>query len=281
MGSRALAGGMVIGAAVLSTVVAYFLFAGPTAPAESADASSTTTTEAQAPSSDHPIYVDASEVIVGPAVLVPGEVLVSGRQVSLEYELHHVTPVEGLPNGQSFVPFQGFQDVPPEEAVLVFPEAWTLLVDDTEVAGTVANPNARAARFQVPEGVTASRIQAAWIDGYRLLIPVDIPFTLGASQSGIEIVPGVEASIIQVSDQGEETIVRVELSFSDPDLDGGVDVLAIGEGVVASVREAEGGPRWNLTYDGPPRDVYEMTLNGTMWLLVDGRIDVALEGRDG
>lgn len=281
MGTKPLIGGMLIGTALLAGVVAYVATAEPASTGE-VEAADTTTTTSVVTSESNPVYVDTTEVVVGPAVLVPLGVRFSGRQTSIDFDLYQLTPVSGLPPGARFVPFQGFVEVDPAEAEVVFPTDWSLLVDGTEVQGSVANPDARSARFDLPEAVTASRIESAWIDAYRVRIPLDIPFSLSSSEPQTEVVPGVVATLIQVSDQSDSAIVRVELRTTDPLNLAGLDVAGAGPGVVSSNREAEGGPRWNITFEDNPGDAgWQFTLVGTLWHTVVDRIDVPLEGFDG
>jgi hypothetical protein len=281
MGSKTFAGGILVGVAVIAGGVSYVAFSGSDEVTE-AIGSDSITPPVRRTAELNPVYVDVGEVVVGPAVLVPLDVSTSGRQVSINFDLHQLTPVEGLPPGAAFVPFQGFVAVEPFETEVVFPTDWILVVDGAEVPGTVANPDARAARFDIPDGVTASRVEAAWIDGYLIRVPLDIPFTLSSDEPRKEVVPGVAATLVQALDQNDTTIVRVELSVSDQIDLSGFDVVGAGNGVVSSNREAEGGPRWNITFEGRPGQAeWQFTLVGTLWHKVEGRIDVPLEGFNG
>ncbi len=265
----------------MAAVASYLLF-GSTADAtvDGASTTSTTTVDSGDPAPGT-VYVSENEIPLGPSVLVPTDVDVDGRRVSIEYDLQQLAPIEGLPAGFVFVPFQGFQELTPADAETVFPTSWTLVVDGTEVPGTVANPNARAARFDIPDGVTASRLESARIDSYHIQIPLDQPFTLSPSNPSHEIVPGITASLAQVSEQSSTTIVRVQVTVSDPLTLGGIDVTARGEGAIVSVREAEGGPVWNLTYAGEAGEEFSMSLVGSMWFEVPGPWPVDLEIDDG
>ncbi len=282
MASKAQIGGIMVGAAVVAGACSYVLFGSTTqVTPEAVESTTTSTTEAVAQGVPQPIYFSSDEIPLGPAVLVPNDVVVSGSEVSIQYDLHHLAPVDGLPGGAVFIPFQGFAEVSPEEAETVFPSAWTIVVDGTEIRGTVANPRARAARFTVPDGTTTSQIESARIDSYLIQIPVDLPFRLTLANPTAEILPGVSASLIQVSEQADTTIVRVEISVTDPLNLGSIDVHGQGEGSIVSVREAEGGPVWNLTFAGGPSDGYDMALVGSMWIAVEGRWDVRVGSNDG
>lgn len=280
MTSRTLTGGIIVGVALLAAALSYVVFSAGSDAVISAPTSSSSTAP-DAPQEPDIFYVSPNEIPLGPSVLVPTSVDVSGRRVSIEYDLQQLAPIEGLPAGFAFVPFQGFQELTPADAETVFPTAWTLVVDGTEVPGTVANPNARAARFDIPDGVTASRLESARIDSYHIQIPLDQPFTLSPSSPSHEIVPGITASLAQVSEQSSTTIVRVQVTVSDPLTLGGIDINARGEGAIVSVREAEGGPVWNLTYAGKPGEEFSMSLVGSMWFEIPGPWPVDLEVDDG
>lgn len=280
MASKALTGGIIVGAGLLAALVAFLFFSSTAPLSESAAESTTTSTLAVGDEEPKVVYVSPNEIALGPAVLVPTDVKVVDRQVSIEYDLHQLAPIEGLPGGVAFVPFQGFTEVTPAEAETVYPASWTIVIDGTEVAGNVANPNARAARFAVPDGVTASRLESARIESYLIQIPLDQPFSLSSGSPSYEIVPGVTATLDSVSEQSNTTIVRVRVAVADSLNLGGIDVNGRGEGSIVSVREAEGGPVWNLTYAGSATDTFEMSLVGSMWFEVKGPWTVDLKVND-
>jgi hypothetical protein len=145
-----------------------------------------------------------------------------------------------------------------------------MVIDGTEVTGTVANPNARAARFQVPDGLTASRLESARIDSYHIQVPLDQKFSLSSDSPVVEIVPGITATLIRVSEQSSTTIVQVLVAVVDPLNLGGIDVVGVGDGSVVSVRSAEGGPVWTLTYAGDATESFAMSLVGSMWFEIQG-----------
>jgi hypothetical protein len=71
------------------------------------------------------------------------------------------------------------------------------------------------------------------------------------------------------------TIVQIELlSDSGSSLDS-LRVSGTGPGWVSAVREAEGRPRWNLTYDADaaPAEIH-IRVEGATWLTVDTEVDV-------
>jgi hypothetical protein len=270
MSSKALSGGIIVGAGLLAALVSYVVFSSTPATLDAVEADTTTSTDAAVGGDPKVVYISADEIALGPAVLVPTDVSVVDRQVAIEYDLHQLAPIEGLPGGVAFVPFQGFEELTPAEAETVYPSAWTMVIDGTEVTGTVANPNARAARFQVPDGLTASRLESARIDSYHIQVPLDQKFSLSSDSPVVEIVPGITATLIRVSEQSSTTIVQVQVAVVDPLNLGGIDVVGVGDGSVVSVRSAEGGPVWNLTYAGDATESFAMSLVGSMWFEIQG-----------
>lgn len=281
MASRTLTGGIIVGAALAAAALSYLVFGSSTSETDATGEETTTSTTEAVSETPGVVYFSPDEVALGPAVLVPNDVTVSGRDVAIEYDLHQLAPIEGLPGGVAFVPFQGFTELTPAEAETVFPLEWTMTIDGTEVPGRVANPNAKAARFDVPDGVTASRIESARIDAYLIQIPLDQPFRLSSTTPTVEVVPGVTVTLVQISEQSSTTIVSVEVAVTDPLNLGGLDVNGLGEGSIVSVRQAEGGPVWNLTYAGAATDGYDMTLVGSIWFRVEGPWDVQVGLDDG
>jgi hypothetical protein len=270
MSSKALSGGIIVGAGLLAALVSYVVFSSTPATLDAVEADTTTSTDAVVGGDPKVVYISADEIALGPAVLVPTDVSVVDRQVAIEYDLHQLAPIEGLPGGVAFVPFQGFEELTPAEAETVYPSTWTMVIDGTEVRGTVANPNARAARFQVPDGLTASRLESARIDSYHIQVPLDQKFSLSSDSPVVEIVPGITATLIRVSEQSSTTIVQVQVAVADPLNLGGIDVVGVGDGSVVSVRSAEGGPVWNLTYAGDATESFAMSLVGSMWFEIQG-----------
>ncbi len=284
MGTKALTWGMLVGAALIAALVSYLVFDDSGVVVVTVE-TSTTTTQVPIPEPDL-TYAGPGEIALGPSVLVPTDVTVSGRETSVLFDLVHLAPVLGLPSGFTFVPFQGFQEVPVEQAYTVFPDKWTLTVDGgVEVPGTVANPIARAARFNIPDGVTASRVESVRIDSYQIWIPLDQHFVLTTAEPEVEVVPGVVATLVQVSEQADTTIVRVELSHSDPSNPtngfAGLDLRGIGERAIVSAREAGGAPVWSLTYQSPASERFGVTLVGSMWFEVMGPWNVDVGGANG
>jgi len=269
MASKTLSGGIIVGAALIAALVSYLLFSSGV-PAAIDGSSTTTSTSTTLDADPVTVYAAPGEIVLGPALLVPTDVTVNDRTLSINYDLHQLAPLLGLTGGVVFIPFQGFIDLTPADAETVYPMAWTAVVGGTEVPGTVANPNARAARFTIPESVAGLPVESARIDSYHVQVPLDQPFVLSQTSPVHEIVPGVTATLVRVSEQATTTIVQVRLAVRDVVNLGSIDVNARGEGASVSVRAAEGGPLWNMTYAGPAPDEFELSLVGSMWFEVVG-----------
>ncbi len=169
-------------AAVLAGVVSFAAFSrAPELPADPSE--STTTSAAVVPA--EAFYVSPTEVAVGPAVLVPSALSVESGAPSVAFELHHLTPTQDVPSGGEFVPFRGWQAIDAADITVVYPDAWTLVIDGQDVSGAVASPQARAARFIVPSGVSMADVDAVRINGYRLRVPIDQPFAFDRSVSSL------------------------------------------------------------------------------------------------
>jgi hypothetical protein len=265
-------------AAAISGVVSFSAFSSTSAP-EASLAESTTTTHVDVQA--RAFYVSPAEVAVGPAVLVASELTVDSGSASVKFDLHHLTPIVGLPPGGVIVPFQGWQVLEPGDIPTVFPDSWTMIIDGDEVTGTVSNPKARAARFDVPIDATVEDVQAIRLDGYRISVPIDQPFAFDSSVSIVSAGPGVTATLVQVAEQSDTTIVRVELRLDNPEDAGGIDIEGSGPGWLGAFREAEGGLRWNLTYSGAAPERIELRLRGSLWLRVHEEIEIHLGAPNG
>jgi len=261
--------------AVLAGVVSFAVFSRPAEPTAGPSGSTTTTTVVVPVEA---FYVSPAEVAVGPAVLVPSALNVESGEASLAFDLHHLMPTQDLPPGGVFVPFQGWETLDPGDITVVYPDAWTIVIGGRDVPGTVTSPQARAARFTVPSGLSTQDVEAVRINGYQLRVPIDQPFAFDRSVSTVTAAPGVTATLVQVSDQPDSTIIRVELSIDQPEDADGIDVVGSGPGWLGSVREAEGGLRWNLTFAGSAPERIELSLRGSLWLHVDEEIEIDLGG---
>jgi hypothetical protein len=219
-------------------------------------------------------HVDPNERIVGPAALVPVSFSHSGSEAAFEYELHGLAPVAGL---EPIVTITGFGVVTEVDAIdvdPVYPATWTLTTADGEVEGTTANPRSRVARFPVADDFNPNTVEGLRLDTYMVRVPVDQPVRL-PRVGQVEVVPEVRMSVIQVVEQGGQTIVQVEVS-ADPSANADeVTVEGDGPGWLSAVRETEGRPRWNLRYDGVGLgDEIPLRLRGSVWMEFADPVDL-------
>lgn len=271
---------IVSGVVMVVTAAASFALFSEDDPIPEAAGVQTTTTSTFANLPDAPTYVATNEIPLGPAVLAPTEFEIDGEDAALRFDLHHLAPVANEPTGWVFQPFRGWNVRPAEELATVFPDQWTLILADQEIPGQVANIEASAARFKVPDGTTEADVTAIRIDRYRVLYPVDIPFTIGVDES-VEILDGVTATVLQVIDQVDSTIVRIEVvTVGDIDLSH-ADIRGVGPGWQSAVRDVGGGDIWSLTNEGSFSLPVQLTLRGSIWLDVDAGFSFTIGGADG
>lgn len=226
-------------------------------------------------------HVAADERIVGPAALVPVGFSHDGNEAAFEYELHGLAPLDGLEPIESIGATAGLGallEVDPADVDPVFPASWTLITANGEVEGATANPRSRVARFRVPDGFTPDDVAGVRLDTYMVRVPIAQP--LGLPRVGqVEVVPGVVMSVIQVVEQGDQTIVQVEVATAFAGNADGITVEGDGPGWLSAGREAEGRPRWNLRYDGV--DLAEdipLRLRGSVWMEFTEAIEFDIRG---
>jgi hypothetical protein len=149
-------------------------------------------------------------------------------------------------------------------------------VNGQEIPGRVANIDARAARFAVPEGTTDDDVDAIRIDGYRVLYPIQVPFELTFDEP-VTVIDGVTATLVQVLEQPDSTVLRIELG-TDRDLSH-VDVKGVGAGWRSAVREFDADNVWSLTREGAVDFPVLLELRGSMWGDIESDAPVLLGGR--
>jgi hypothetical protein len=222
----------------------------------------TTTTVSQ------PVWLDAAETVVGPAVLLPEALSREGNEVVLRYDLMTLVPRADIEPALQFVsPQSGFAPIDPEEMDPIYPVRWSLVTAGGDIAGETSNPSARAARFEVVEGFQLDSVEAVRIDEYRLPVPVDVEFELSEDAPRVEVAPGVFVSLISLVDQGEQTIVQVEIASEDALNRESIGVGGVGPEWRSAVREAEGRPRYNLRLGGSDRSgPVLLRARGLVWL---------------
>ncbi|MFO7700273.1 MAG: hypothetical protein R6W79_06690, partial [Acidimicrobiia bacterium] len=228
--------------------------------------SATSTTQPQDPVA---FQVSPTETIIGSAALVPTGLENSGSTVAISYDLVTLAPhagVEPFPTsggGSATVTDSGDLDH-------VYPRGWSIETERGSFPGGPANPTTRVARFDVGEGFTLGDITAVRITDAVALFPLAVPFTLSQDEPRLEITEGVTVELLNVSDQGTSTIVQVGVSF-DPLMYDSVFIGGDGPGWRSAVREAEGRPRFNLTWvDGEIPEDIPLVLDASLWIPLSG-----------
>lgn len=215
------------------------------------------------------------ETVVGPVALVAAEPFVDGTQLVIRFDLVSLAPTADAADVEFQLGFGSTQVVPPQELITVFVDEWLLTTTTGEINGGAANPGARSARFEVGDGFDLSSIEEVAITSYAVLAPISASFELAGPES-VPVAPGLNARLVAVTEQAN-TIVQVELIGTNGLSLDGVRVAGAGPGWLAAVREAEGRPRWNLTYDSPtaPEQIH-LQVEGSVWIPVEGPMDVSL-----
>ena len=234
----------------------------------------TTTTQPQAPAT---FQVSPTETIIGSAALVPSSLETSGSSVAIGYDLVTLAPHAGV---ESWAVFIGGSVTGTEIGDLdhVYPRGWSIDTERGTFAGGPANPTTRVARFDVEEGFSLSDITGVRITDAVALFPLSVPFTLSQDEPRLEIAEGVTVELLNVSDQGTSTIIQVGVSF-DPLMYDSVFIGGDGPGWRSAVGEAEGRPRFNLTWfgGGIPADI-PLVMDAAVWVPLSGEFTVSLEG---
>ena len=237
--------------------------------------STTLATETTTTIAPDAVFFGEGETVVGPVAIVAEEPFLDGTQLVVRFEMASLAPTADAAEVERQMGFGSSLVVPPQELITVFLREWLLTTPAGEVRGGAANPNARSARFEVGDGFALSSIEKVTLTSYALLAPVSSTLELAGGES-VLVAPGVSARLVAVTEQAN-TIVQVEL-ISDNALSlEGLRVTGSGPGWLAAVREAEGRPRWNLTYDGAtaPEQV-RLHVEGSAWISVEGPIEVDL-----
>ncbi|MGI9666335.1 MAG: hypothetical protein ACR2N2_04425 [Acidimicrobiia bacterium] len=223
--------------------------------------------------------VDESETLIASTSLVPTSIEASPSSLAIGYDLITLSPHLGVP-ALSFV--AGFGVVTTiENADLdhVYPRTWRVETHDGETfEGGPANASTRFARFDVDEGFSTSEIKSVEITEALAPFAVQETFTLSEAEPETEVVDGLSVSLLNISVQGETTIVQVELDIENPD-DAGFLVVGDGPGWRSAVFEAEGRPRVTLTWvAGDLPDEIPLQAIGTVWVPIEGAFEISLEG---
>lgn len=221
-------------------------------------------------------FVDPGETLIGSTAIVPTAIVSSGTGFAVEYDLVSLAPTAGLPP-IIFSTFGNTQEIQNDELPVLFPRNWVLTTESQRFEGGPANPNVRIARFELPEGVNASEVTSVEIIDPLMMASLDTHFELSEEAPLVAIVDGVQARLLNISPQGDSTIVQIELIAEDPvDLTFGVN--GVGAGWRSAFFEAEGRPRVNLTWvGGDLPDVMTFRAHGDQWVEIPGSYPVLVE----
>lgn len=221
--------------------------------------------------------VDPAETVIGSTALVPTALEVSGTRLAIAYDLVTLAPYAGVEGVATFVPGSGLSVIEIPALNHVYPRAWRLETARGSVEGGPANSDTRIARFDVGDGFSISEIREVVITEARTPLVTEIPFTVSDTAPTVEVLPGVEVRLLNVSDQGSTTIVQVAVDAEDPDL-ASAFVRGDGPGWRSAVLEAEGRPRINLTYVGERLpDPIPLVATATAWIELAGSYVVDVE----
>ena len=244
--------------------------AADSAPTTTASAAATTTTVPK------PLFVEPGETVVGPAVVIPGDLSLDGEQVVLDFDMISLAPVGDAPSVAQFLGFQAVEEVPAADLDTVFLDRLVLSTTAGHIPGMVANPAAHTVRFDVGEGFSLDSVTGVKLDSYAILTPVEAEFTLDLANETAQVAPGMTARLLAVTEQAR-TIVQVELISTRGFNYDHISLTGAGPGWKSAVREAEGRPRWNLTYDAAQApDPIPLRIAGAIWIPIESGAEVAV-----
>ena len=263
--------------AAAATVFLLALVAGMLAGTGAGESAVTTTKAAAGTTTTVPeaLFLGEGETVVGPVAIVAEEPILDGTQLVVRFEMANLAPTA---DSAEIVRQMGFGNslvVPPQELITVFLHEWLLTTPAGEIPGGAANPNARSARFEVGDSFSLESIDKITLPSYALLTPVSSTLELAGGEL-VPIAPGISARLVAVTEQ-TNTIVQVELISEGAFSLDGLRVTGSGPGWLAAVREAEGRPRWNLTYDSTTApEPIRLRVEGAVWINVEDPIEVVL-----
>ncbi len=222
------------------------------------------------------IFVDPDETIIGPAAVVAEAPYLDRTQLVVEFSVANLAPTADAMAVTQQLGFGNTLTIAAEELNTVYLEDWVVVAGDMRIEGRAANPDARAARFEVGEQFDLASIDSVELAGYSVLSPIRAEVTLDIGAEAIRVAPGITARLLAVTEQAR-TIVQVELISERGFNVDQLRVIGSGPGWVSAVREAEGRPRWNLTYDSEevPSPI-RMKVEGSVWIHVDQTMEVTM-----
>lgn len=220
-------------------------------------------------------FVAPGETLIASTAVVPKSVVMSGTGLAIEYDLVSLAPVEGLPP-MVFSSFGNTQETENSDLPVIFPRKWVLTTESQTFEGGPAHPDVRTARFELPEGVITRDVVSIEIVDPLVVASLDTHFELSEQSRVATIVDGVQARLLNISAQGDSTIVQIELVAEDP-IDLAFGVEGVGAGWRSAFFEAEGRPRINLTWVGPDLpEIMVFRAHGNQWVEVVGLFPVSI-----
>jgi len=244
----------------------------------SADAAGTVTSAPTSTSTTvlRVVFAAENETVLGPVVIVADEPYLDGTQLVVPFEVENLAPTADAADVIAPLQFGNSLTIAPEDVDSVFLDQWLLHTSTDEIPGSTANPAARAARFEVGEEFDIASIESVTLPSYSLFIPMESEIALSVGSESATIAPGLTIRLLAVTEQAN-TIIQVEArSDRDFNLDS-LRVSGAGPGWLSAVKEAEGRPRWNLTYDAEtaPSPITAL-VEGSVWVTVDQSVEVVL-----
>ena len=203
----------------------------------------------------------SSETLIASSVIVPVSIVGTGSSVGIEYEISSVAPAASLES---------------VGAPTVYPRSWRLTTESGTVDGGPDGLEARVALFELSDGTDATSILAAEIIDPLVAYPLDALFELSEESPSAVVSPGVQAELVSISNEGEATVVTLELSAVDP-IALAFTVEGVGPGWSSGQVRARGSAVELLWVgDGPP-DVMTIRAAGIEWIELKGVYPVSLE----
>lgn len=222
-------------------------------------------------------FVDPNETLVASTAVVPVSVEGSGSALAISYDLVSLAPTEGLPPIR-FATFGQSQEISNSDLPVIYPRSWIVSTEFQTIEGGPSDADVRVARFILPEGVAAADIVSADIIDPLIAFPLETMFELSETSRSTTIIDGVQAELLNISEQTDATIVQIELLADDPN-DLTFSIEGSGAGWRSAVFEAEGRPRVNLTWvGGDLPDVMKFKASGIQWVPFVGSYPILIGG---
>ena len=269
---------------IVATALVVFLLAGFggwfLSRSSATDSVGQTTTTMTVTTTEPPVayFNSPYETLIGPAAVVATDLRLDGDEIILEFTVDELQPVGDAASVTRFFGFGLVEEVPAEELGIVYLDAWTLETAGDAIPGSVATPAARTVRFDVGENFSEDAVTGVRLESYGLLVPVDTEFTLDLDSDTATVAPGIDARLLAVTEQAR-TIIQVELISEREFNYDNLAVAGVGPGWKSAVREAEGRPRWNLTYDfSEAPSPIPIRVYGAAWTTIESGVEIPLEG---